>query len=152
MGWSRSCRKGSSLPQPVLVASPSPLAMGLGKAEQLGTHYGGWAHIISALLVASVHGQDLSSSSFLLVPLKCHYRNQNSRRAAKLFPFGCAPDQTSSKNLSRALSTYQRAPSSRPAPLPGPACSREPVGTQEGQLVGKWQWVSARQPAALVHA
>lgn len=108
--------------------SPVPSCYGAGESRAagytlswLGTHYGGWTHIISALPAASMHKQDLSRGSFLLVPLKCLYRNQNSQRAAKLFPFGCAPDQTSSKNLSRALSKHQRAPSSRPAPSPGPA-------------------------------
>lgn len=48
MGWHRSCRRGSSPPWMVLVASPSPLAMGLGKAVQLGTRYGGWACVIVA--------------------------------------------------------------------------------------------------------
>jgi len=57
---------------------------------------------------------------------------------SELFPFGCAPDQTSGKNLSRALSKPQRAPGSpQPHHQHPAACSRDPAGTQEGRPAGK---------------
>lgn len=123
--------------------SPIPSCYRAGRSSAvgytlwLGMHYDNWAHVISALPAPTTHGQDLIRGSFLLAPLKCHYRNQNSQGAAKLFPFGCAPDQTSSKNASCALSKHQEAPSSHPAPSPGPvSLLKGPGGHQEGQQAG----------------
>lgn len=66
-----------------------------------------WCPGHTFFISATVHRQELSTGSLLLVPLKPCYRNQNPQQAAKLFPFGCAPDQTNSKNWSCVLSKHQ---------------------------------------------
>lgn len=86
-GLEQEMQDGLQPLQPVLVVPSSPPAVGLGEAVQLGTPCQGWAHVMVArthvmvarahVISATVHRQDLSRGSFLLVPLKCCYRNQN---------------------------------------------------------------------------
>lgn len=93
-GLEQEMQDGLQPLQPVLVVPSSPPAVGLGEAVQPGTPCQGWAHIMVArthimvarthvmvarthVISATVHRQDLSRGSFLLVPLKCCYRNQN---------------------------------------------------------------------------
>lgn len=86
-GLEQEMQDGLQPLQPELVVPSSPPAVGLGEAVQPGTPCQGWAHVMVArthvmvarthVISATVHRQDLSRGSFLLVPLKCCYRNQN---------------------------------------------------------------------------
>lgn len=79
-GLEQEVQHGLKPLQVVLVVPSSPPAVASGAAVQLGTPCQGWAHIVvprTHIISATVHRQDLSTGSFLLVPLKCCYRNEN---------------------------------------------------------------------------
>lgn len=80
-GLEQEVQHGLKPLQVVQIVASSPPAVGLGEAVQLGTPCQGWAHTLvprtHIFISVTVHRQDLSTGSFLLVPLKCCYRNQN---------------------------------------------------------------------------